>query len=257
MGMSSSVDYWTERAERCFTVADEIEHAHRRDRTAAKTVKIYRLAASNWRKAAQRADSDDPISRDMVGGNAKDGAHFEALADRQRQELDGTPIPPEPTAYPSPTDGAQQAEQSTPKPKRSAQVGSPDRRTIEQARAKLGDLVIAAMHGEETTITRHGRPAARIVPMGPPPSREEFMNGLARELEELRTRMVIDEDQGPRLVVPVGEDGWALVTMDPYGQVSIQEASDETGHMVGGFLAYDLRTVKEAADALRRSQLAL
>lgn len=40
--------------------------------------------------------------------------------------------------------------------------------TIEQARAKLGDLVIAAMNGQPTTITRYGRPAARIVPVEEP-----------------------------------------------------------------------------------------
>lgn len=37
--------------------------------------------------------------------------------------------------------------------------------SIEQARAKLGDLVIAAMNGQTTTLTRYGRPVARIVPI--------------------------------------------------------------------------------------------
>ena len=36
--------------------------------------------------------------------------------------------------------------------------------TIEQARARLGDRVIAAMNGQLTIITRYGRPAAMLVP---------------------------------------------------------------------------------------------
>jgi len=35
--------------------------------------------------------------------------------------------------------------------------------SIEQARAKLGDLVTAAQQGSDIIITRHGKPAARIV----------------------------------------------------------------------------------------------
>lgn len=40
--------------------------------------------------------------------------------------------------------------------------------TIEQARAKLGDLVIKAMRGQTTTLTRYGKPVARIVPIQEP-----------------------------------------------------------------------------------------
>lgn len=36
--------------------------------------------------------------------------------------------------------------------------------TVEQARAKLGDLVIKAMRGETTVITRYGKPVAQITP---------------------------------------------------------------------------------------------
>jgi prevent-host-death family protein len=36
--------------------------------------------------------------------------------------------------------------------------------TIEQARAKLGDLVIKAMNGHSTVLTRYGKPVARITP---------------------------------------------------------------------------------------------
>jgi prevent-host-death family protein len=41
---------------------------------------------------------------------------------------------------------------------------SSEEMTIEQARAKLGDRVIAAMNGQPTVITRYGRPAAMLVP---------------------------------------------------------------------------------------------
>lgn len=36
---------------------------------------------------------------------------------------------------------------------------------LREARAKLGDLVTAAMYGQTTIITRNGRPAARIAPL--------------------------------------------------------------------------------------------
>lgn len=36
---------------------------------------------------------------------------------------------------------------------------------LRQAKAALSSLVDAAEHGEATIITRHGRPAAAIVPM--------------------------------------------------------------------------------------------
>ena len=37
--------------------------------------------------------------------------------------------------------------------------------TVEQARAKLGDLVIAAMTGTTTTVTRYGRAVAQLGPI--------------------------------------------------------------------------------------------
>lgn len=39
---------------------------------------------------------------------------------------------------------------------------------IEEARKILGDLVTAAQYGHSATITRNGRPAARIVPIEEP-----------------------------------------------------------------------------------------
>ena len=38
---------------------------------------------------------------------------------------------------------------------------------IREARRRLTALVDAAQHGESTLITRHGHPAARIVPVEP------------------------------------------------------------------------------------------
>lgn len=96
----TNVQYWTERYEQCFALADEIERAHRYKTGVRKVAGAYRLAASNWRKAAFRAVSDDPTSRDMVEGNARDGATFEAIAHQKRHDFDGTPIPPAPAAYP-------------------------------------------------------------------------------------------------------------------------------------------------------------
>lgn len=39
--------------------------------------------------------------------------------------------------------------------------------SIYDAKTHLSRLVARAEHGEETVITRHGRPVARIVPMPP------------------------------------------------------------------------------------------
>lgn len=39
---------------------------------------------------------------------------------------------------------------------------------IEEARKVLGDLVTDAQYGHTTTITKHGKPAARIVPIEEP-----------------------------------------------------------------------------------------
>ena len=41
---------------------------------------------------------------------------------------------------------------------------------LSEAKARLTDLVRQAEAGEEVVLTRHGRPAARIVPVTPTPS---------------------------------------------------------------------------------------
>ncbi|MDO5371310.1 type II toxin-antitoxin system Phd/YefM family antitoxin [Paracoccus sp. (in: a-proteobacteria)] len=42
--------------------------------------------------------------------------------------------------------------------------------SLSDAKARLTDLVRQAEAGEEVVLTRHGKPAARIVPMAPAPS---------------------------------------------------------------------------------------
>jgi antitoxin (DNA-binding transcriptional repressor) of toxin-antitoxin stability system len=53
---------------------------------------------------------------------------------------------------------------------------------IEQARASLGDLVIAAMHGESTTITRYGQAVAQL---GPIARVKEFTLVIATPQDEI------------------------------------------------------------------------
>jgi len=45
--------------------------------------------------------------------------------------------------------------------------------SVSDAKAKLTDLVRRAEAGDEVILTRHGRPAAKIVPIAPIVSREE------------------------------------------------------------------------------------
>ncbi|GAA4226142.1 hypothetical protein GCM10022254_10190 [Actinomadura meridiana] len=141
-----NIQHWTERAEQCLATAAKIERAHRRDPHARKTAKTYRLAATNWRKAAERTTSDDPISRDMADDNARDGARFETLAHQQRHDLDGTPIPSAPTAYPQTQD--EPAEHM-----KSADV-----------RKNMRDVLDRVRSGGEVVIENYTKPIARIVP---------------------------------------------------------------------------------------------
>lgn len=52
---------------------------------------------------------------------------------------------------------------------------------IEEARKQLGDLAIAAMHGQTTVLTRYGRPVAMLVPYTPKESKMTY--------EELRNQV--------------------------------------------------------------------
>ena len=57
---------------------------------------------------------------------------------------------------------------------------------LRQAKANLSSLVDAAEHGEATIITRHGRPAAAIVPME---SAEKFFGKARPSLGEYLARI--------------------------------------------------------------------
>lgn len=54
--------------------------------------------------------------------------------------------------------------------------------SLSEAKARLADLVRQAEAGEEIVLTRHGRPAARIVAFAPVPMGE----ARARLIERLR-----------------------------------------------------------------------
>ncbi len=44
---------------------------------------------------------------------------------------------------------------------------------VSEAKAQLTELVRRAEAGEDVTLTRHGKPAVRLVPVGRPQSRED------------------------------------------------------------------------------------
>lgn len=50
--------------------------------------------------------------------------------------------------------------------------------SLTDAKAQLTELVRRAEAGDEIVLTRHGQPAARIVPMKAKPTREEKMRAL-------------------------------------------------------------------------------
>ena len=47
--------------------------------------------------------------------------------------------------------------------------------SIRELRSKGGEIVDRAAHGEEITITRHGRPVARLCPLDPEPTSEVIL----------------------------------------------------------------------------------
>ncbi len=51
---------------------------------------------------------------------------------------------------------------------------------ISEAKARLTDLVRRAEGGEDIVLMRHGRPTARIVPVGPAPTRAARLEAIAR-----------------------------------------------------------------------------
>ena len=63
---------------------------------------------------------------------------------------------------------------------------------VQEAEARLGELLTRVEHGEEVIIARSGLPVARLVPVGPPPPRR--FGGLP---------VIIPED----FDAPLNEDG--------------------------------------------------
>lgn len=69
---------------------------------------------------------------------------------------------------------------------------------LREAKAKLSALLDAAERGEATTITRHGRPAAVIVPVEDagrlyPKAKKSFVDWLMSMPEDL----ALERDQSP------------------------------------------------------------
>ena len=64
---------------------------------------------------------------------------------------------------------------------------------LSDAKARLTDLVRQAEAGEEVVLTRHGKPAARIVPMAP------ALTGIARArlVESLQRSAARNAHRGP------------------------------------------------------------
>lgn len=74
---------------------------------------------------------------------------------------------------------------------------------LREAKAKLSKLVEAAERGEATVITKHGRPAAKIVPIddvaAKPPSPYAGMS-LAELLLSMPEDLLPDRDEPPARV---------------------------------------------------------
>ena len=73
--------------------------------------------------------------------------------------------------------------------------------SLSEARARLTDLVRQAEAGEEVVLTRHGRPAARIIAMAPAPTGEAG----TRLIERLRA---VRSPQGQGLELPGFDIHW-------------------------------------------------
>lgn len=89
--------------------------------------------------------------------------------------------------------------------------------TVEQARAKLGDLVIKAMLGESTIITRYGKPVAQVVPF----TQESAMSVT---LEDLRDQIAASiTANGDEFANGIDVDAVAEEIHDSYGSVAIDD----------------------------------
>lgn len=53
---------------------------------------------------------------------------------------------------------------------------------MHEAKTHLSQLVERALAGEEIVLTRHGKPVARLTPVGRTGSREDLFNSMAGEI---------------------------------------------------------------------------
>ena len=60
---------------------------------------------------------------------------------------------------------------------------------VTEARARLSELMRRAEAGEEIVLTRHGKPAARIVPAAPPPDERARRALIASVQADARQRI--------------------------------------------------------------------
>lgn len=73
---------------------------------------------------------------------------------------------------------------------------------LREAKAKLSALVEAAERGEPTTITKHGRPAAMIVPVAEGVRRQKDRKpNFAEWLLSIPGELPVERDQTPPRVV--------------------------------------------------------
>lgn len=86
--------------------------------------------------------------------------------------------------------------------------------SVEEARAKLGDLVINAMRGESTVITRYGQPAATISPYTEEPT-DIFVD--LDKITRIDARTWAPDDTGivcERLTLATTEHGEPIVLVE-------------------------------------------
>jgi prevent-host-death family protein len=70
------------------------------------------------------------------------------------------------------------------------------------ARRRLGELLVAVENGEEVTITRHGRPVAKLVP---PDQRDPARIAAAiAELKRLRSQIRLADGETVRGLIDEG-----------------------------------------------------
>jgi prevent-host-death family protein len=62
--------------------------------------------------------------------------------------------------------------------------------SVAEAKAHLSDLVARAEDGEETVITRHGKPVARLVPLQKNPQPLPLLKAFRATLPTVRTPSV-------------------------------------------------------------------